>query len=119
MPKCQIKLLYSNSIMPYKNEISDIGYQIFLIKQKNRLSNNTVIYETGITCNPQYGYYLDLLYSDKLSKYGYIVNNNFIKSNLPIELTLIKIDNELPDIKLPFMIGYLLLKEFKHYELIN
>lgn len=117
MPQCHIKLLYNNSIKPYKNNISDIGYQIFLIKQKKRLSNKTVIYETGIICNPQYGYYLEILYSDMISKNGYCVNNNCINSNLPIDITLTKIDDELPDIKLPFMIGYILLKEFKHYNI--
>lgn len=119
MPKCHIKLIYNYSITPYKNDISDLGYQIYLIKEKKRLSTKTIIYETGIICNPQFGYNLDIMYSDSLSKSGYLVNSNHIKSNSPIEITLIKIDDELSDIKLPFMVGYLSLKEYKHFDIIN
>lgn len=118
IPRCNIKLILNYAIKPFKNDISDIGYQLYIIKEKKRLSSKTIIYETGIICNPQYGYYLDIIYSDELSKFGYISNCKNIISNKPIEITLTKIDNELNDIKLPFMVGYIVLKEFNHFQLI-
>ncbi len=119
IPKCKIKLTNPYAIMPVKMQITDIGYQIYIIKEKKRISNKTIIYETGIVCSPQYGFILELSLSNNISKIGYISNNTYMNSNQPIEVILTKIDCDLPDIKLPFMIGYLLLKEFTHYDIIN
>lgn len=119
IPKCNIKLIHPASIKPRKQTISDIGYCIYIIKEKKRLSNKSIIYETGIIVNPQYGYCIKLIQSNDLSKYGYQLCTQYIQPNYPVDITLTKIDKSLPDIKLPFACALMVIQEFIHYDLIN
>lgn len=119
IPKCKINLIHPGAIMPYKDKASDIGYNINLIQRYQMISDNIIIYNTGINITPQYGYYYKLLPYYKLSLDGYILGTYYEEKNKNLLITLIKIDKSLPDIKLPYICSVMILKEMKHFELIS
>jgi len=120
IPKCKIKLIHPAAKKPTKQYASNIGYNISIIKLHKMISNKIIIYDTGIQIIPQYGYYYKLEPTSLLSNHGYILGTHVDSNqkNKTLLITLIKIDNELPDIKLPYNCCILLIKELKHYELI-
>jgi len=104
-----------SAIIPYKNNISDVGYDITVIKEHKILNNNTILYDTGIKLYPSVGYYTEIVPRSSLSKSGYILSNsigiieNTYSGNLYIALT--KIEEDAPDIKLPFRCAQLIFKK--------
>lgn len=123
LPKCNFIINNKNAIIPSKKNASDIGYDLTIIKTHKRISENIVMYDTGIQVKPQYGYYFEIVPRSSLSKSGYILANSIgiidpsYTGNLYI--VLIKIDNTLPDIELPFKACQLILRKAIHYELHN
>lgn len=123
LPKCNFIINNKNAIIPSKKNASDIGYDLTIIKTHKRISENIVMYDTGIQVKPQYGYYFEIIPRSSLSKSGYILANSIgiidpsYTGNLYI--VLIKIDNTLPDIVLPFKCCQLILRKAIHYELHN
>lgn len=126
LPKCKVKLLHKSSIMPFKKNASDIGFDITIIKRYKTISNKITIYDTGIQLIPQFGYYFELIPKFNLSISGYILGNSIgvinpivNKKNITLLVTLIKVDKTMPDIQLPFKCCKILLKEMNHFELTN
>ena len=121
LPKCTFKINNKNAIIPSKNNASDIGYDLTIIKTHKRISDNIIMYDTGIQVKPQYGYYFEIVPRSSLSKSGYILANSIgiidpsYSGNLYI--VLIKIDDTLADLELPFKCCQLLLRRSIHYEL--
>ena len=126
LPKCKIKLINPSAIFPTKQNASDIGYDIHIIKRYKNISDKIIIYDTGIKLIPQFGYYYQLIPTFTLSITGYILGNsvgiinpiNKDNKKKTLLITLIKIDESMPDIKLPFKCCQLLLKEMVQYELV-
>jgi hypothetical protein len=123
LPRCKYKKYLKFAIIPYKDTISNIGYNISIICVKKNINENIYIYDTGIGIKPEYGYYFEVVPNNNLIKYGYIFANSNIIINPndfnSIIITLIKIDPNLPEITLPFKCAYLILKKFIHFELSN
>lgn len=124
LPRCYVKLLDSSAIMPKKEHASDIGYDISIIKRYKVISDNIIIYDTGLSFNTPFGFYFKLIPKFKLSIDGYIIGNTtgIIESdknclNKTLLITLIKINKESPNLILPYLCCNLLLKEILHYEL--
>jgi len=123
LPKCNFILNHINAIVPTKKNASDIGYDLTIIKTHKRISDNIIMYDTGIQVKPQYGYYFEIAPRSSLSKSGYILANSIgiidpsYSGNLYI--VLIKIDDSLPDLELPFKCCQLILRNAIHYELHN
>jgi deoxyuridine 5'-triphosphate nucleotidohydrolase len=121
LPKCTFKINNKSAIVPSKKNASDIGYDLTIIKTHKRISDNIIMYDTGIQVKPQYGYYFEIVPRSSLSKSGYILANSIgiidpsYSGNLYI--VLIKIDDNLPDLQLPFKCCQLLLRRSIHYEL--
>ena len=126
LPKCKIKLINPSAIFPTKQNASDIGYDIHIIKRYKNISDKIIIYDTGIKLIPQFGYYYQLIPTFTLSITGYILGNsvgiinpiNKDNKKKTLLITLIKIDKSMPDIKLPFKCCQLLLNEMVQYELV-
>lgn len=119
MPKCQIQINHPAAIKPSKTNASDIGYSISIINLHKIISKKIRIYDTGLEINPQFGYYYKLEPTSLLSIHGYILGNTIDneQKNKKLLITLIKIDDEMPDIKLPYMCCILVMKELRHYEI--
>ena len=115
IPKCYFKLLSKSALPPIKLNISDIGYNINIIKRYKTISNKTIIYDTGLEIKVDFGYIIDIKATSELIKKGYILSHYDIEKN-KLLITLTKVDDELPDIKLPFNGFTMILKKYTHYE---
>lgn len=121
IPKCQYIIEDKNAIIPTKLHASDIGYDLSIIKVCKQISKAITMYDTGIIIIPNYGYYFEVYAHYSLCKTGYIlansveiINGNYKKT---IKLSLIKIDQSMPDIKLPFKGMKIILRKMIHFEL--
>lgn len=124
LPRCYVKLIDPSAIMPTKKYASNIGYDISIIKRHKIISDTIIIYDTGLLFNSPFGFYFKLIPKFKLSIDGYLIGNTiglieseFCNLNKTLLITLIKINKEADDLKLPYKCCNLLLKEILHYEL--
>lgn len=90
-----------NSILPYKKS-SEIGYNITLISLVEQIGKYIFIYDTGIKVISEFGFYCKIIAKDELIKTGHIVIMTEIKNTETLKVTLQKIDDTLPEFKLPF-----------------
>lgn len=103
-----------NAILPTKANITDVGYDLTIIKKVKNLTNNTILYDTGIKISLDFGYYAEIAPRSSLSKSGYMLANsigiieNTYTGNLFIALT--KTDPNMPDLVLPFKCCQLIFK---------
>lgn len=111
---CKIYKSDPNAIIPSKGHESDVGYDLTIIKIFKQLTPSTILYDTGIKLNVDYGYYIEIVPRSSLSKSGYMLSNSVgiieksYSGNLLVSLT--KIDKEMPDLVLPFKCCQLLFK---------
>lgn len=103
------------AIIPSKTRMSDAGYDLTIISIYKNFSTKTKLYDTGIKLDIPNGYYVEIVPRSSISKSGYILSNNIgiidqgYKGNLYVALT--KIDDEMPDLTLPFKCCQLLIKK--------
>ena len=116
IPTCRFFKKSENAIIPSKTEI---GFDLHIISQLRNIGSKTIIYDTGIVIIPEFGFQVKLVPNIALVKFGYILSNlpyiinNIYKSTLKISLT--KIDEDLPDIKLPFNCCQIVLERSIYY----
>lgn len=117
-PVCRFKKMYDNSVKPYKSRESDVGYDLTIISEKKRINKKTILYTTGICIDIDHGYYTEIVPRSSIIKSGYILANsigiieNSYRGELMIALT--KIDDESPDIELPFKCCQLIVRKQNH-----
>lgn len=111
---CKVYKTDPDAIIPSKGHESDVGYDLTIIKKFKQLTPSTILYDTGIKLNIDYGYYIEIVPRSSLSKSGYMLANSIgiieksYSGNLLVALT--KIDKEMPDLELPFRCCQLLFK---------
>ena len=111
---CKVFKDDENAILPTKANISDVGYDLTIIKKVKNLTSNTILYDTGIKIELDFGYYAEIAPRSSLSKSGYMLANsigiieNSYTGNLFIALT--KTDLTMPDLALPFKCCQLIFK---------
>jgi deoxyuridine 5'-triphosphate nucleotidohydrolase len=111
-----------SAVIPSKSRYSDAGYDLTIIKEYKRLTSNTVIYDTGIKLEIPNGYYVEIVPRSSISKSGYILANNVgiidqgYRGNLYVALT--KINNDCPDLNLPFRCCQMIVKKQIYSKLV-
>jgi dUTP pyrophosphatase len=92
------------AIAPFKNKITDTGYDLTLIRFIKE-QNGVLYYGTGIKIQPDYGFYFDLVPRSSICKTGYIMANSIgildHSFSGEIIVPLIKINKNLEDLLLP------------------
>ena len=124
IPRCRL-LMDEDAVFPSKQHVSDVGYDLTIIRTYKQLSKKTSLYDTGIKLHIEFGYYVEIVPRSSISKSGYIMSNsigiidNTYRGNLLIALT--KIDDELPDLQLPFRCAQLIVRKqhYTEFELCN
>lgn len=112
-----------NAVTPIKAHNSDIGWDLTAIKEHKRLSDHTVLYDTGIRIKPPPGYYTEILPRSSITKTGYMLANSVgtidpsYRGNLYIAVR--KIDDSFPDFELPFCKFQLVLRKAEYAEMIQ
>lgn len=76
IPKCLLYKRDPNAILPYKSRLSDVGYDLSVIREHKKLTSNTILYDTGISLKIPFGYYAEIVPRSSLSKTGYMVANS-------------------------------------------
>lgn len=115
IPHIKVLKTCENAIIPSKTRMSDAGYDLTIISIYKTFSSKTKLYDTGIKLDIPNGYYVEIVPRSSISKSGYILSNNIgiidqgYKGNLYVALT--KIDDEMPDLTLPFKCCQLLIKK--------
>lgn len=121
IPFCRFVKENESAVVPTKNRASNIGYDLTIIKKIKSISFKTAIYDTFIKVQPCFGYYMKVVPNISLSKTGYILSNSieFVDPNYSetLKIVLTKIDNTLPEIKLPFTCCQLIMEKAIHYEM--
>lgn len=121
IPFCKFLKETLDAVTPTKNRASDVGYDLTIIKKNKDVSCKTSIYDTFIKVQPCFGYYTKIVPSNSLSESGYMFTNSIViidpsyTSSLKIVLT--KIDESLPDLKLPFKCCQIIMEKSIHYEM--
>jgi len=111
-----------DAVPPYKEIVSDSGYDLTLIDIKKTIGN-VVLYNTGIKINPPFGYYFDLVPRSSIIKTGYILANSIgilDRSYIgEILVPLVKIDPNFPDLPLPARIVQIIPRKIAHLEAVQ
>lgn len=119
---CLFRKTLPNAVIPSKKYASDAGYDLTIIKEVKKISKKTTIYDTGIQISTPPGFYTKIYARSSIVKSGYMITNNcgIIDSNYHgnIYIALTKIDDELPDLQLPFRCAQLIL-EVQHHFVMN
>jgi deoxyuridine 5'-triphosphate nucleotidohydrolase len=106
LPRCEVFKTDDNAIVPSKSKESDVGYDLTVIKVAKKLSDKVTLYDTGIKISVDNGYYAEVVPRSSLSKSGYMLANSIgiiDRSYLGnILVALVKVDDSVPDIELPF-----------------
>ena len=121
--KCSFYKEDPQAIIPSKSRHSDVGYDLTIIKKVKNITNDIIMYDTGIIVQPEYGYYTKIVPRSSIVKTGYmlansigIIDGNFLGT---LKIVLIKIDKTLPDITLPCKIAQLIIDKSIHYQMIE
>lgn len=96
----------SDAVTPTRAHPTDTGYDLTAIDVFKKISDKVTLYETHIAVAPPPGYYIEIVPRSSISKTGYILANNIgiIDESYrgSLKLALMKIDDSMPDIELPF-----------------
>jgi dUTPase len=123
LPKCKVLKTQPGAIIPYKKNLSDVGYDITIINEYKKVNDNTILYDTGLKIFPEFGYYTQIVPRSSLSKSGYIISNsigiieNTYSGNLYIALT--KVEHNAPDLQLPFRCGQLIFQKQIYLDIVE
>ena len=105
-----------NAVIPTKARKFDVGYDLTAIRLHKILGTKTYMYDTGISITPPNGYYTEIVPRSSIVKTGYVFSNSvgvidpLYRGTLKICLT--KIDESMPDLKLPFRKCQLIIRKF-------
>lgn len=119
IPTCKFFKTSKDAILPSKDRASDSGYDLTAINISKKIGSKTVMLDTGIIVEAPFGYYTEIIPRSSIVKSGYILSNsigiidNGFKGSLKICLT--KIDDNLPDLTLPFKCCQLIIRRHIHY----
>jgi len=115
IPRCCFIRVDENAIIPSKENWSDVGFDLSIIKKIKDLNSKTILYDTGIKIQLDFGYYAEIVPRSSISKSGYILSNNIgiidnsYRGNLMIALT--KIADDAIEIIYPFKCCQLIFKK--------
>jgi len=114
-PVLKIIKVDEKAIIPNKNNYSDAGLDLTIIKEYKRLNSDTILYDTGIKLEIPNGYYVEIVPRSSISKSGYMLANNIgiidqgYTGNLFVALR--KINNDCEDLELPYKCCQIIMKE--------
>ena len=117
---CKVYKADADAVVPSKARISDAGYDLTIIKKVKTLNSKTALYDTGINIKMAHGMYAEVVPRSSISKSGYMLANsigiidNSYTGNILIALT--KIDDDAPEIALPFRCCQLI---FRHQVFVD
>jgi len=123
LPTCVVVRTTEDAVLPSKTRISDVGYDLSVIKKVKDLNKRVGLYDTGIKLRVSKGYYTEVVPRSSLSKSGYMLANSVgiidRSYNGNIYVALAKIDEDAPEITFPFRCCQLIFRRQEHVEIIE
>jgi deoxyuridine 5'-triphosphate nucleotidohydrolase len=122
---CRVFKTRRDAIIPFKTRESDVGFDLTIIDIKKQINNVCILYTTGISVQPPFGYYSEIVPRSSIIKSGYMLANNIgiIDNSYTGELmiALVKVDPEAAPIELPFRGFQLIFKkqEFPEMQVVD
>lgn len=123
-PEIETCLIYKTcpgAIIPTKSRISDVGYDLSIIRKVKALNNVVSLYDTGIKVRVPHGYYTEIVPRSSLSKSGYMMANSIgiidRSYNGNLYVALAKIDETSDEIQFPFRCCQLIFRKQHHMRL--
>lgn len=122
-PVIKYKKVDKNAIMPKAAGENEVGHDLYVIKLSKKIGGKTYMYDTGIAIEPPNGFFTYIYPRSSIIKSGYMMSNSCgiidptYRGTLRICLT--KIDESLPDLKLPCRIGQLVVAKFYKMECVE
>lgn len=118
---CKMVKTDERAIIPFKHRVSDVGYDLTIIEQIKQYGSKTIMFDTFIKVQPPIGYYTKIVPRSSLIKSGYMLTNSvgIIDGGYTntLKICLTKIDDDMPDLTLPFTCCQLILEKLNHYEI--
>ena len=114
-PELKIYKTHADAVIPSKNNYSDAGLDLTIIKEYKRLNSDTVLYDTGIKLEIPNGYYVEIVPRSSISRSGYILANSVgiidqgYTGNLYVALR--KINNDCEDLVMPHKCCQIIMKK--------
>lgn len=106
------------AVLPTKARESDVGYDLTIIKLHKQISDNILMYDTGIKLQVPWGHYVEVYPRSSLSKTGWMLANSvgIIDSSYTgnIYVVLARSDPTTPELPLPFK-GFQLVVRKQHH----
>jgi deoxyuridine 5'-triphosphate nucleotidohydrolase len=107
------------AVLPSKARVSDVGYDLTIVKLHKRLSAETALYNTGIRLSIPSGYYVEVVPRSSLSKSGFMLTNSIgiidpgYTGDILVALTCVSPGADLSP-ALPFKCCQLILRRQEH-----
>jgi dUTP pyrophosphatase len=123
LPVCRFVRKDPQAIVPFKSRLSDVGYDLSVIRKHKDLTSNTALYDSGIALDIPFKYYVEIVPRSSLSKSGYTLANSIgiidpgYKGNLYVALT--RTDPEAPEITFPFRCCQLIFRKQVYVDLVE
>lgn len=118
---CMIYRTCPEAIVPSKSRVSDVGYDLSIIRKVKALNQVVSLYDTGIKVRVPHGYYTEIVPRSSLSKSGYMMANSIgiidRSYNGNLYVALAKIDESADEIKFPFRCCQLIFRKQYHMDL--
>jgi deoxyuridine 5'-triphosphate nucleotidohydrolase len=111
-------LTHPLAVPPKKTRASDSGYDMTLV-ERIKTHGQVEFYDTGVSIQPPYGYYFDLVGRSSISKSGYMIANNIgvIDQSYTgnVIVALVKIDQNAPNLTLPNRLVQIIPRKIVHF----
>ena len=118
-PKVKIKI-EEGGILPFKKYPDDVGYDLYLVSLIEK-KDNLYFYDTKIKVEPPEGYYIEIVPRSSLSKTGYVMANSIgiidPQYRGTIKVALVKVNENAPDLELPFRGVQMILKKLNLFDI--
>ena len=109
------------AVVPTKAHPTDIGHDLTAIDVYKKISKRVILFETGVAVCPPPGFYIEIVPRSSISKTGYMLANSVgiidPDYNATLKIALIKIDDDIPDIKLPFTRCQIVLRRAEYADM--
>lgn len=106
IPTLNVVRTHPDAVMPFKTRMSDVGYDLTLIRLHKRISDVVFLYDTGIRVRVSDGFYCEIIPRSSIIKSGYMLANNTgvidrsYDGNLYV--AVVKVDACAKDLELPY-----------------
>ena len=94
------------AVLPTKAHPDDVGYDLTIIKEEKRISDDCIMYDTAVCVTPPAGHYIEVFPRSSIYKTGWMIANSagIIDPSYTgtIKIVMNRVRKDVPDLPLPF-----------------